>query len=295
MEGTAGIPRKPDWLKVKLVQSAGTENVRHVLRSRNVRTVCDSSRCPNIGDCWGHGTATFLILGEVCTRACRFCAVRSGDPCGALDEEEPTRVAQAVFDLGLRHVVITSVSRDDLDDGGAEMFASTVREVRARNPKTTIELLVPDFNCDPASLEAVSSSHPEVIGHNLEVVRSLQQLARDPRASYERSLMVLRRLKEISPATMIKTSLMLGLGETREEVLQALKDARQSRVDLLALGQYLRPRDGTLPVARYVSPFEFAEIRSQALGLGFAKVMAGPLVRSSFHAHEMLSEEDGGC
>lgn len=260
-----------------------------------MRTVCDSSHCPNVGDCWGNGTATFMILGEVCTRACRFCAVRSGDPAGNKDEDEPERLAKAVSDLSLRHVVITSVTRDDLEDGGASMFASTVKAIRKESPDTTIELLIPDMNGDEKSLEVVSKSYPDVLGHNLEVVSSLQRVARDPRASYDRSLRVLKLLKELAPSTWTKTSLMLGLGESKEEVLLAMADARKSGVELLAMGQYLRPRGGSLPVVRYVPPEEFAELRLEALDLGFSKVMAGPLVRSSFRAHDMISKEDSRC
>lgn len=277
---------------VKLVPGPGLNRVRETLRARQVRTVCDSSHCPNIGDCWGNGTATFMILGGVCTRACRFCAVPSGDPNGVMDLDEPHRVAMAVADLRLRHAVITSVTRDDVDDGGASMFASTVREIRRLSPTTTVELLIPDMREEVGPLRTISKSCPDVIGHNIEVVRSLQHYTRDPEASYERSLSVLRRLKDLAPATWTKTSLMLGLGEAREEVLQAMRDARESGVDLLALGQYLRPKGGSLPVARYVPPEEFAELRLEALRLGFARVMAGPLVRSSFHAHDMIAEEE---
>jgi lipoic acid synthetase len=295
MEGLEGISRKPDWLKVKLVPGPGPRKVRDVLNSRHVRTVCDSSRCPNLGECWGNGTATFMIMGEVCTRACPFCAVPSGDPEGCVDEEEPERVAMAVSDLNLRHAVITSVTRDDLDDEGASMFASTVRAIRRMSPGTTVELLIPDMNGRTEALEVVSRSYPDVIGHNLEVVSSLHKVARDRRASYRRSLSVLRELKELAPATWTKTSIMLGLGERGEEVIQAMADARESGVDLLTLGQYLRPNGGSLPVVRYVPPEEFADLRLKALELGFSRVMAGPLVRSSFHAQEMIAEEDSRC
>jgi len=292
MDGSAGVPSKPEWLRVRLAPGPGLGRVRDTLRAHRVRSVCDSSRCPNVGDCWGHGTATFMILGDVCTRGCRFCAVRSGDPEGRQDEDEPERVASAVSDMGLRHVVITSVTRDDLEDGGASIFASAVKAIRRKSPTTTIELLIPDMEARAGSLKAVTDSLPDVIGHNLEVVRSLQRVARDPRASFERSLAVLKELRRLAPTTWVKTSLMLGLGERREEVLQAMMDARASGVDLLSLGQYLRPEGGSLAVERYVPPEEFAELRREALHMGFARVMAGPMVRSSYHAHDMISEED---
>jgi lipoyl synthase len=275
-----------------MVSSPNLSRVRETLRSRRVRTVCDSSRCPNLGECWGNGTATFMILGKVCTRSCRFCAIPSGDPNGQVDDDEAGRIAKAVADLGLRHIVITSVTRDDLDDGGASIFASTVKEIRHLSPAATIELLIPDMRGNASSLSKITNSYPDVIGHNLEVVRSLQREARDWRASYEGSLAVLRKLKELAPATWTKTSLMLGLGETKEEVVQAMRDARECGTDLITLGQYLRPEGGPLQINRYVSPEEFKDLRHEALRLGFARVMAGPLVRSSYHAHEMLSEEE---
>jgi lipoic acid synthetase len=292
MEGSIRSERKPDWLMVRMASGPNLGKVRETLRSRRVRTVCDSSRCPNLGECWGNGTATFMVLGEVCTRSCRFCAVPSGDPQGQVDVDEAGRIADAVADLGLKHAVITSVTRDDLEDGGASIFASTVHEIRRLSPTTIIELLISDMGGDSASLRAITNSCPDVIGHNLEVVRSLQREARDARASYEGSLAVLRELKELAPATWTKTSLMLGLGETRDEVVQAMMDARECGTDLITLGQYLRPKGGSLQVNRYVPPDEFMDLRHEALRLGFARVMAGPLVRSSYHAHEMLSEEE---
>jgi lipoyl synthase len=292
MEGSIESASKPDWLKVRMVPGPGLQKVRETLRARNVRTVCDSSRCPNLGDCWGNGTATFMILGGVCTRACRFCAVPCGEPGGVVDQQEPESVALCVADLGLKHAVITSVTRDDLDDGGASLYASTVREIRRSSPTTTVELLIPDMGGEVGPLRTIASSRPDVIGHNLEVVSSLQSSTRDPKAGYARSLQVLGALKDIAPAIWTKTSLMLGLGEAHEEVLQALEDARERGVDLIALGQYLRPKGGPLPVSRYVPPQEFAELRLEALSMGFHGVMAGPLVRSSYHAHEMLSKEE---
>jgi lipoic acid synthetase len=294
MSSTEELAR-PEWIRARVPDPERSRRVREVVRSLRVRTVCDASRCPNLGECWGHGTATFLILGEVCTRSCRFCAVPSGDPQGQVDLDEASRIAIAVSDLGLRHAVVTSVTRDDLGDGGASCFAATVREIRRLSPTTTIELLIPDLGGDMASLRSIADSRPDVLGHNLEVVSSLQPEARDARAGYGRSLEVLRRLKQLAPATWTKTSLMLGLGETRAEVVQAMRDARACGTELLTLGQYLRPKGGSLQVKRYVSPDEFRELREEALRLGFVRAMAGPLVRSSYHAQEMLSEEGYRC
>lgn len=259
-----------------------------MVRGNSLRTVCDSSRCPNISECWSCGTATFMILGGVCTRSCGFCAISHGQSGEALDQTDPERVGRAVAQLGLRHAVVTSVTRDDLDDGGARMFARTVECIRRASPGTTVELLIPDLQGSESALREVVSSRPDILGHNLEVVRRLQPLARDARASYGRSLQVLRTAKRIDPGTMTKTSLMLGLGESRQEVLTAMADARRAGVDLLALGQYLRPKGCPLEVERYLPPEEFAELRSEALEMGFQHVQAGPFVRSSYHAGEAI-------
>lgn len=279
---------KPDWIRVKVPSVKRFHEVREVVRTSSVRTVCDSSQCPNISECWGHGTATFMLLGQVCTRSCRFCAVGYGDPGGMVDEDEPERVASAAKELGLRHAVITSVTRDDLEDGGAGIFARTAGAIKATSPNTKVELLVPDMKGDEGALRTIALSDADVVGHNLEVVRRLQSSARDVRASYDLSLQVLRTLKRVAPQLLTKTSLMLGLGETREEVLETLSDARMAGVDLVVMGQYLRPKGGGLPVERYVTPEEFDELRLSALDLGFRQVMSGPMVRSSYHAHEML-------
>jgi len=262
------------------------------LGSCGLRTVCDSSRCPNLGECWGNGHATFIILGERCTRSCLFCAVPSGRPSEA-DPDEPARVAEAVGRLGLRHAVITSVTRDDLPDGGAGMFAETVRQVRWNNPGTAVELLIPDLQGDRKALETVLGSAPDVLGHNLETVRSLQRI-RDRRASYERSLGVLAAIKEISPRTVTKSSLMLGLGEDSDELLEALRDLREAGVDLLTLGQYLPPKGSALPLRRYVPPEEFQELGRKALELGFRGVRSGPLGRSSYDARALYLEAGAG-
>lgn len=290
-------PEKPPWLKVRLPTGSRFAEVKGVLARNQVRTVCDSSQCPNISECWGCGDATFMILGEVCTRSCRFCAVQHGRPAAQLDDSEAERVAQAVRQLRLRHVVITSVTRDDLPDCGAEAFSRTVEAIRGASPATTIELLIPDMRGEETSLSKVVRSRPDVLGHNIEVVRRLQPLVRDPEASYERSLGVLRTLKWIDPEMPTKTSLMLGLGEREEEVLAVLRDVRQAGVDILTIGQYLRPKGCLLAVARYVPPEEFQALREKALGMGFGHVMAGPFVRSSYHAHETVHprSEEIGC
>lgn len=253
-----------------------------------LRTVCDSSRCPNLGECWGKGHATFMILGERCTRSCRFCAVPSGRP-SEPDPAEPELVAEAVKRLGLRHAVVTSVTRDDLPDGGAGMFAEVVRTVRWNNPGTTLELLVPDLQGDRRALETVLGSAPDVLGHNLETVRSLQWI-RDRRASYERSLEVLALIKDISPGTLTKSSLMLGLGEARGELEQAMDDLRTAKVDMLTLGQYLPPEGTELRLRRYVPPAEFEELADMAKRKGFRGVRSGPLVRSSYDAYDLMRE-----
>jgi lipoic acid synthetase len=278
---------KPSWLRTKASISHGA-SVRAELLSGDLRTVCDSSRCPNLGECWGKGHATFIILGKRCTRSCRFCAVPSGKPSGT-DLDEPARVAEAVKRLGLRHAVVTSVTRDDLPDGGAGIFADVVREIRWNNPGTTIELLIPDMQGDRQALYTILEAAPDVLGHNLETVRSLQWI-RDRRASYERSLGVLEASKEISPSTLTKSSLMLGLGESRDEVTQAMKDLRAVGVELLTLGQYLPPKGTGLQLRRYLPPQEFDDLSAEARRIGFRGVRAGPLVRSSYDAYDLMRE-----
>jgi len=292
MVQVTGELEKPSWLKVRMPSGSRFEAVRGILRDNQVRTVCDSSHCPNISDCWSCGTATFMILGEVCTRSCRFCAVTHGDPNGQVDLSEAERVARAVKQLHLTHVVVTSVTRDDLQDGGAGAFVRTVRAVRELSPGTSIELLIPDMRGDLEALRRIVGSGPEVLGHNLEVVPRLQTSVRDRNASYEGSLQVLRVIKQLNARMMTKTSLMLGLGETKEEVLDTLLEAREAEVDLVTLGQYLRPRGCDLAVKRYVAPEEFQELRQKAMSMGFRQVMAGPLVRSSYHAQELIRRSE---
>ncbi len=285
------VSEKPPWLRTKAVMTPDL-GVRSTLLSCGLRTICDSSRCPNLGECWGKGHATFIILGGICTRSCGFCSVPSGRPQEA-DPGEPSRVAEAVRYLGLRHAVITSVTRDDLPDGGAGMFANTVRQVRWNCPGTTVELLIPDLQGDRKALETVLEAAPDVLGHNLETVRSLQWI-RDRRASYERSLGVLATVKEISPKTLTKSSLMLGLGEKREEVLEAFDDLLKAGVDLLTMGQYLPPKGSELPVQRYVPPQEFVDLERSARDMRFKGVRSGPLVRSSYDAHALYLEAGVG-
>ncbi len=280
-------PRIPEWLRRRLPTSATFGQTQGLLKDQRLHTVCESAQCPNHWECWSQGTATFMIGGDRCTRACRFCSVSTAKPL-PLDPEEPARVAQAVQRLGLRHVVITSVARDDLPDGGAEQFRRTVEAVRAVKPEIVVEVLVPDFNARVASLDTVLSANPAVFNHNLETVRRLTPRVRS-RATYERSLDVLRQVKEKRGESIYtKSGLMLGLGETEEEVFAALDDLRTVGCDLVTLGQYLQPTPKQLPVAEYIPPAKFQAYGDRARRLGFTHVASGPLVRSSYHAEELL-------
>lgn len=282
---------RPPWLKVRFRPSEEYERVRRAVREGGLHTVCEEARCPNIGECWGRGTATFMILGDVCTRSCGFCAVKTGRPAG-LDTDEPRRVALAVLRMRLRHAVITSVNRDELPDGGASIFADTIRWIRRLCPETTVEVLIPDFKGDRAALEAVMRARPDVLNHNVETVPRLYRTVR-PQAKYERSLEVLRLAKEIAPETVTKSGLMVGLGEERAELLEVFRDLRAAGVDVLTVGQYLRPTPRHLPVVRYWTPAEFEALRREAEALGFRRVEAGPLVRSSYHAEEHAPRPQG--
>lgn len=270
---------KPEWLRVRPPSGSAYERMRDEMSVRGVRTVCSSSQCPNKGECWSQGHAAFMILGTICTRRCGFCAVSTGVP-DAPDPQEPAALGETVRELDLDHCIITSVARDDLEDAGARHFAATVEAIRERSP-ASIELLIPDMGARREPLEKVISSSPDIIGHNVEVVRRLQGV-RDPRASYDVSLAALALIKEIAPGTTTKSSLMLGMGETADEVLKAMSDLRAVDVDMLSLGQYLRPRGGQIPVSRYVTPSEFKELEEKAYDIGFRKVASGPLVRSSY-------------
>ena len=279
--------RKPDWLRVRFPTGGGYERLRDLMREQELHTVCEEARCPNIGDCWNRGTATFMILGDTCTRSCGFCAVTTGRP-GELDLGEPKRVALAVQRMGLRHAVITSVNRDDVADGGASIFAETIRWTRRLSPGTTIEVLIPDFLGDWDALGTVLDAAPEILNHNTETVPRLYGRVR-PKAQYGRSLELLRRAKAAAPARLTKSGLMAGLGETRDELLAVFADLRAHDVDILTLGQYLRPDQQHLPIDRYYHPDEFAELGEAARAMGFAHVESGPLVRSSYHAEEQAA------
>jgi len=269
--------------------SAGGENyaaVRNLMRGQSLHTVCEEAHCPNLGECWNRRTATFLIMGDICTRGCRFCAVAKGKP-APLDPEEPARLAEAVQRMGLRYVVITSVDRDDLPDGGAGVFAAVIEQIRARLPECGVEVLTPDFQGQPEAIAAVVRARPAVFNHNLETVPRLYRTAR-PGSQYQRSLAVLRYAKELDSTMLTKTGLMVGLGESWDEVLQVMTDARQNGVDILTIGQYLRPSAWHLPIARYYTPDEFADLRRTGLRMGYRHVESGPLVRSSYQADQQV-------
>ncbi len=277
-------PRKPNWLRVKLPTGENYLKVREAVDNNKLHTICQSGNCPNMGECWGAGTATFMILGNICTRSCRFCAVATGRPM-AVDLKEPERVADAVFLMKVKHCVITSVDRDDLKDGGASVWAETIRAIRRKNPETTLETLIPDFKGDIEAINVIAEVHPEIVSHNLETVRRLTKLVR-VQAKYDRSLEVLRLLKEKGMRT--KSGIMLGLGETHEELMESLDDLRRAGCDILTLGQYLQPTPEHLAVQEFIHPDRFAELKGLALAKGFRYVESGPLVRSSYHAEKHL-------
>jgi len=278
------VRRHPDWIKARAPVGQAVFGLKRLVREMKLHTVCEEACCPNLGECWSHGTATFMLMGDVCTRNCGFCAVVHGRPV-RLDPDEPLRVAEAVERLGLKHVVVTSVDRDDLPDGGAAHFAATAHQIRARVPECTIEVLVPDFQGNEPSVRTVAGAEIDILNHNTETVPRLYKQAR-PGAKYERSLDLLRLAKEHRPGLVTKTGLMLGLGEERDEILAVLEDLVQVGCDILTLGQYLQPTKAHLPVARYLHPEEFAELSREGLRIGFGHVEAGPLVRSSYHAWE---------
>jgi lipoic acid synthetase len=277
------LPR-PDWLRVRLGHNENYLRLKALVSQQKLHTVCEDALCPNIGECWGAGTATFMILGDVCTRACKFCAVKTGRP-PEYDLDEPRRVAAAIVALKLRYVVVTSVDRDDLDDGGAAIFAETIRLTRAASPQIRLEVLIPDFKGNPSALKTVIEARPDVLAHNVETVPRLYPIARVG-SRYPRSIDLLRQAKLLASECVTKSSIMLGLGELRSEVLQVLGDLRQAGVDCVTLGQYLQPSREHLPVVTYYTPQEFHELRSYAVALGFLHVESGPLVRSSYHAEK---------
>jgi lipoyl synthase len=276
---------RPEWLRVRFPGGPNYQDLKRLMRTLDLHTVCESARCPNMGECWEHRTATFMILGNVCTRACGFCSVPSGRPLGPPDEDEPRRVGEAAERMGLRYAVVTSVNRDDEPDGGAAIFARTIGEIRARVPDCRVEVLIPDFRGDWEALAVVLGARPDVLNHNLETVPRLYRRVRKG-AEYERSLELLRRASAHPAGMPVKTGMMLGLGETREEVLQAMSEILAQGTAILTLGQYLQPTAEHLPVERYVHPDEFAEFKHAGLAMGFRHVESGPLVRSSYHAFE---------
>jgi len=282
--------RKPEWLKINLVSGkelANFKELKQTMRSKTLHTVCEEAKCPNIHECWANRTATFMILGDICTRACRFCAVKTGLPT-ELDRAEPERVAEAAEQMGLKHVVVTSVARDDLADGGALIFAETIKAIRRRLPLASVEVLIPDFMGNWDALKVVMDARPDVLNHNIEAVRRLSDRVR-ARAKYDRTLELLKKSKEFQPDIPTKSSLMIGVGETFEEILETMDDLRAVDVNIMTIGQYLQPTKKHLPVAKYYHPDEFARLREEGMKRGFSHVEAGPLVRSSYHAHEQAN------
>ncbi|GAA0136526.1 lipoyl synthase [Paenibacillus sp. YSY-4.3] len=277
---------KPDWIRIKLTTGDNYQEIKEMMRSKTLHTVCEEARCPNIYECWANRTATFMILGDICTRACRFCAVNTGLPT-ELDLQEPERVAEAAEKMGLRHCVITSVARDDLKDGGASIFAETVRAVRKRLPLCSVEVLIPDFLGNEDSLRIVMDAKPDILNHNIETVERLSDRVR-AKAKYRRSLELLQRAKLMQPDIPTKSSIMLGVGEEWPEILQAMDDLRAVDCDILTIGQYLQPSPQHLNVEKYYRPEQFAELKEEGMKRGFSHVESGPLVRSSYHAHEQV-------
>ena len=281
----AALPeRKPSWLKVRAPGGENYVRLKNLMRELGLHTVCEEAHCPNVGECWEHGTATFMILGDVCTRNCAYCAVSHGRP-PVYDVEEPSRVARAIAEMGLQHAVITSVDRDDLPDFGAHIFAETIRQIRARLPECSIEVLVPDFQGREASIDLVLAAGPDIYNHNTETVPRLYKRCR-PGGRYDRVLNIFRFVKREAPEIPTKTGLILGMGETNEEILSVMRDLRTVDVDILTLGQYLRPSNSHIRLDRYVTPNEFRMLKDEGMGMGFKHVESGPLVRSSYHAWE---------
>jgi lipoic acid synthetase len=285
--------RKPRWLKVRAPGTGEYTTIKRLMRAKTLHTVCEEARCPNIGECWGQGTATFIILGDICTRSCSYCAVTTGMPHG-LDQEEPLRVAEAVRAMELRHAVITSVNRDDLPDGGAGIFAETIRRIRELSPDCSVEVLTPDFKGDLEAVATVMDARPEIFAHNLETVRRLYRFIR-PGGRYDRALAVLKHAKSLDSSVLTKSGIICGMGETWDELLQAMRDLAETGIEIMTLGQYLRPSARHLPIDRYYTPDEFAELKEIGKReMGFRHVEAGPLVRSSYHAREQVEAIGGG-
>ncbi len=291
---TTEIGRKPAWLRAKMPSGQGYQRVRDNVREHRLSTVCEESMCPNIGECWNNGTATIMVMGSVCTRACQFCSVDTGNPKGWLDPEEPENAARSVEIMDLRYIVITSVDRDDLPDGGAAHYAACVQAIKRTNPDTVVEALTPDFQGRLSDVATVVESGLEVFAQNVETVERLTHPVRDPRAGYQQTLDVLKFAKSHRPEVVTKTSLMLGLGETNDEIHQTLVDLRAINVDIVTFGQYLRPTKNHLPVVRYVTPEEFETYRQWGLDMGFMEVVSGPLVRSSYRADRVFEKDNVG-
>ena len=292
--GVLDTERKPPWLRVAIGGGKRYQEVRATVNTHKLATVCEESHCPNIGECWNHGTATIMLMGATCTRACRFCAVDTGNPGGWLDLEEPANAAKSVQLMGLGYVVLTSVDRDDLDDGGAQHYANCIQAIKKINPNTAVEALTPDFSGNQKDVAIVANSGLEVFAQNLETVERLTHVVRDPRAGYQQTLDVLAHAKEANPKVLTKSSLMLGIGETDEEIEAALQDLYKHNVDIVTLGQYMRPTKNHLPVDRWVTPEQFEQFREYGLGLGFMEVASGPLVRSSYRADKVFAKNNLG-
>jgi len=288
------VGRKPQWLRAKFPAGEGFAAVRSIVNEHRLATVCEEAKCPNIGECWNAGTATIMLMGAVCTRACRFCSVDTGNPHGWLDAEEPANAARSVELMRLKYVVLTSVNRDDLPDGGAAHIASCIREIKRRCPQTAVEALTPDFQGDLHAVATVVDSGLEVFAQNVETVQRLTHPVRDARASYTQTIDVLRHAKLHRSSVLTKTSIILGLGESDDEILQTMDDLREAQVDILTLGQYLRPTANHLPIARWVTPEEFAKYREWALAKGFLECVSGPMVRSSYRAEQALQRNNAG-
>ena len=283
--------RLPPWFKVRFPGGDNYVKLKRLVRQEKLHTICEEARCPNMGECWEYGTATFLILGDICTRACAYCAVTSGRPHG-LDWGEPERVAGAVRTLGLRHAVVTSVNRDDLPDGGAAVFAFTIRRIRSRAPGCAVEVLIPDFAGSREALRTVVDAAPDVLNHNIESVARLFPRVR-PKGSYQRSVELLAQVKEWEPEMVTKSGIILGMGETKDEILETMFDVREAGCDVLTIGQYLKPSPKHIAIDRFYHPDEFAELKREGLAMGFRHVESGPLVRSSYHAHEHVATPPG--
>ncbi|QFU76405.1 lipoyl synthase [Halioglobus maricola] len=285
---------KPDWLRIKVKGGQTYDKVTAIVHEHKLATVCEEAKCPNMSECWSSGTATIMLMGDVCTRACQFCSVNTGNPRGWLDPEEPANTARSVQLMGLKYIVLTSVNRDDLPDGGAGHYADCVRQVKTANPETAVEALTPDFLGVLADVETVVDSGIEVFAQNVETVRRLTHPVRDPRASYEQTIEVLAHAKAYRPDVLTKTSLMLGLGETEAEILECMDDLRAAKVDILTFGQYLQPTSNHYPIARYVTPEEFEQYRQWGLEKGFMEVVSGVFVRSSYRAEQVLAKNNVG-